>query len=368
VYKHPLSYNQIDAQGLHEVLLKYQHRNHEEMVVDFEKLASTQLLNRPAVAVSSGTAALHLALAVLGIGPGDLVVVPTFSYVASVNPVLYLGAKPVWIDSEETTWNLCPDLLAKALRKFNSKTSRIKAIIVVHNYGVPADMERIMKLAKEYRVPVIEDAAEAWGASINGKPCGAVGDIGVFSFNNNKTVTAFGGGLLTTSNTRWEKRARLLAAQARLPKSYYLFNEVGYNYRMSPLTASYGLLQLEQEALSVGNRKRIFANYCKQISTVHGLSWAQELEGHVASRWLSAFRFSKNKSVKEFLKSADNQGIEIRIGWNPLHKMKHLAGFPKFLNGISEKLFREVLCLPSNIFSDGAVEGLIRTTKVTKGQ
>jgi dTDP-4-amino-4,6-dideoxygalactose transaminase len=348
VYKHPLSYNQIDAQGLHEVLLKYRHHNHEDIVVDFEKLASSQLLNKPVLAVSSGTAALHLALAALGIGPGDLVAVPTFSYVASVNPVLYVGAKPVWIDSEETTWNLCPELLEQALRKFNARSKRIKAIIVVHNYGVPADMGKIMKLAKAYKVPVIEDAAEAWGASIKGRPCGTVGDIGVFSFNNNKTVTAFGGGLLTTSNSKWEKRARLLASQAKLPKAYYLFDEVGYNYRMSPLTAAYGLLQMEQDALSVSNRKRVFEQYCKQLSAIHGLSWAHELEGHKASRWLSAFRFSKSMKVKEFLKSADNQGIEIRIGWNPLHKMKHLSGFPKFLNNTSEALFKEVVCLPSN--------------------
>lgn len=141
MHKHPLSYNQIDAQGLHEVLLKYQNRNHEELVHDFEKAASSHLLNNPVVGVSSGTAALHLALATLNIGPGDLVVVPTFSYVASVNPVLYTGAKPVWIDSEETTWNLCPELLSQALKKFNARSKRIKAIIVVHNYGVPANMK-----------------------------------------------------------------------------------------------------------------------------------------------------------------------------------------------------------------------------------
>ena len=361
MYKIPLSYNSIDAEGLHKVLLSYQHRNHEDLVTDFEKLASARLLNRPVVAVSSGTAALHLALAALGIGPGDLVVVPTFSYVASVNPVLYSGAKPVWVDSEWTTWNLCPELLEQALRRFNARSQRIKAIIVVHNYGVPADMEKIMHLAKTYKVPVIEDSAEAWGASIQGSPCGTVGDIGIFSFNSNKTVTAFGGGLLTTSNKKWEKRARLLASQARLPKSYYLFNEVGFNYRMSPLTAAYGLLKLEQDAQSVGNRQQVFAQYCKQLSVINGLSWAKELEGHVASRWLSAFRFSKSKSVKEFLKSADNQGIEIRIGWNPLHRMQHLSGFPKFLNGTSEKLFREVFCLPSTIISHNAI-GLLRAS------
>jgi pyridoxal phosphate-dependent aminotransferase EpsN len=347
VYKIPLSYNTIDAKGLQEVLLKYQHRNHEQLVSDFEKLASSRLLNKPVVALSSGTAALHLALTALDIGPADWVVVPTFAYVASVNPVLYVGATPVWIDSESTTWNLCPELLEQALRKFNKRTKRIKAIIVVHNYGVPADMEKILSLARQYGVPVIEDAAEAWGASINKQPCGTVGDIGVFSFNNNKTITAFGGGLVATSNAKWEKRIRLLATQGRLPKSYYVFDEVGYNYRMSPLTAAYGLLQVEQDTKRVSNRKQVFERYYSQLSTVQGLTAASELQSHVASRWLSAFRFSGRSRVKDFLKVADNQGIEIRIGWNPLHRMKHLSGFPKFLNGTSEALFKEVFCLPS---------------------
>jgi len=352
VYKHPLSYNQIDAQGLHEVLLKYRHRNHEEIVVDFEKLASSQLLNRPVVAVSSGTAALHLALAALGIGPGDLVVVPTFSYVASVNPVLYLGAKPVWIDSEETTWNLSPELLEQALRKYNSRSKRIKAIIVVHNYGVPADMVKIMKLAKAYKVPVIEDAAEAWGASIKGRPCGTVGDIGVFSFNNNKTVTAFGGGLLTSSNAKWEKLARLLASQARLPKAYYLFDQVGFNYRMSPLTAAYGLLQLPQAGQRVASRQEIFSSYCEAFKKHPGISWARPLPGDVASHWLSAFRFSPPSNAKRMSKELSKKGVEVRRGWNPLHTMKHLSAYPVLNSKISERLFQEVLCLPSGIDSE----------------
>ncbi len=359
MYKHPLSYNQIDAHGLHAVLLKYQHRNHEDLVVDFEKLASSQLLNRPVVAVSSGTAALHLALAALGIGPGDMVVVPTFSYVASVNPVLYLGAKPVWIDSEETTWNLCPELLEQALRKFNARSQRIKAIIVVHNYGVPADMANIMTLAKKYKVPVIEDAAEAWGASIQGRPCGTVGDMGIFSFNSNKTVTAFGGGLLTTSNTKWEKRARLLASQARLPKPYYLFNEVGFNYRMSPLTAAYGLLQLPKADRLVASRQEIFTAYCKAFKDHPAITWTQPLSGDVASRWLSSFRYKDKKGRRDWLKVLVNQGIETRPGWNPLHKMAHLSRFPVFSIGIAEQLFDEIICLPSAFFNEKAVNSIV---------
>lgn len=353
--KEPLSYNSIDAAGLNTILVKYQDRNHEDLITDFEALASTRLMNKPAVAVSSGTAALHLALASLGIGAGDYVAVPTFSYVAAVNPVLYLGAKPVWIDAEERTWNLCPDLLEEALRKFNTRSKRIKAIIVVHNYGVPADMDKIMKLSRQFSIPVIEDAAEGWGASIKGKPCGSIGDIGVFSFNNNKTVTAFGGGLVTTHDVKLAKRVKLLSAQARLPKSYYVFDEIGYNYRMNPLTAAYGLLQLEQDVANVSNRQSVFARYCEYFAQIQKISWAQDLEGNTSSRWLSAFRYSNRKKVKEFVELSNNQDIEIRLGWNPLHKMKHLAGFPKFLGGVSETLFKEVICMPSSAISKAAI-------------
>ncbi len=356
--KHPLSYNQIDIQGLHDVLLNYQHRNHEEIVFDFEKATSSQLLNRPVVAVSSGTAALHLALAALNIGAGDLVAVPTFSYVASVNPVLYTGAKPVWIDSEETTWNICPELLAKALKKFNTKSKRIKAIIVVHNYGVPANMKEIMALAKRYAVPVIEDAAEAWGASINGRPCGSVGDIGVFSFNSNKTVTAFGGGLLTTLNSKWEKRTRFLASQARLPKSFYLFDEAGFNYRMSPLTAAYGLVQMKQSQHLVVKRQEIFTRYSQAFKNHPKISWAHPLEGDVASRWLSAFRFGTSLIPQKIAQSLENAGFEVRRGWNPLHTMKHLSAYPAINSNLSERLFQEVICLPSGAGSEQCLNAL----------
>lgn len=347
MHKYPLSYNQIDAQGLHEVLLKYQHRNHEELVFDFEKAASSQLLNRSVVAVSSGTAALHLALAALDIGPGDLVAVPTFSYVASVNPVLYMGAKPVWIDCEEITWNLCPELLKRALKKFNARSRRIKAIIVVHNYGVPANMKEILWLAKQYGVPVIEDAAEAWGASIKKRPCGSVGEIGVFSFNSNKTVTAFGGGLVTTSNSKLEKRIRFLASHARLPKPFYLFNEIGFNYRMSPLIAAYGLLQMDKTQLLVGHRHEIFANYCDAFKKYPQISWAQALSGDSASRWLSTFRFGTPSKSKKIYQKIEKMGFEVRRGWNPLHTMKHLSAYPAMISGASQQLFQEVICLPS---------------------
>jgi pyridoxal phosphate-dependent aminotransferase EpsN len=219
-------------------------------------------------------------------------------------------------------------------------------------------MEKIMRLAKTYRVPVIEDAAEAWGASIKGKPGGTIGDIGVFSFNNNKTVTAFGGGLLTTSNSKWENRARLLASQARLPRPYYLFTEVGFNYRMSPLTAAYGLLQLPQADQLVAARQKIFSRYCEAFKDQPVITCAQPLSGDVASRWLSAFRYKNKKGRKDWLKVLANKGIETRPGWNPLHKMTHLARFPVFSIGIAEQLFDELICLPSALFSQNAVNSI----------
>lgn len=350
MYKVPLSYNPIDADGLHKIVKQYEGRHHEELILDFEALTSARLLESHTIAVASGTAALHLALMALGIKSGDHVAVPTFSYVASVNPVLYQQAVPVWIDSEETTWNLDPDLLEMALKKSTGK-KRIKAIIVVHNYGVPADMDRIMRLARSYEVPVIEDAAEAWGATLQGKPSGTVGDIGVFSFNNNKTVTAFGGGLVVTKSKQLAARIRLLATQARLPRPYYLFKEVGFNYRISPLVAAYGILSVQQDDKLVHDRQQVFRNYCKSFDKIPAVSWAQPLRGHIASRWLSAFRYPIKKKRSAWIKELENQGIETRVGWNPLHRMKHLKHFSTYLNGTSESLFKEVFCLPSSRFS-----------------
>ncbi len=346
MYKVPLSYNEIDHESYGTLLKSYSGRNHEEIVSDFELEASSRLLNYPTVAVSSGTAALHLALSVLGVKRGDMVVVPTFAYVAVINPVLYLGAIPIWIDSEMQTWNLDPELLEKALKKYGRK---IKAIIAVHNYGVPAQMEAILKLARKNKIPVIEDAAEAWGATIQGKPCGTLGDIGVFSFNSNKTVTAFGGGLLTIRSAKVAERVRLLASQARLPKPYYEFNEVGYNYRISPLVAGYGLIQLRKASELVDARKLVFEAYCKFFQAASNVNWVSPLKDHEASRWLPAFIFSSSFKLKQLIKTIDNQGIEIRRGWNPLHRMKHLEDFPSFLNGNSELLFKKVACLPCNI-------------------
>lgn len=349
--KVPLSYHDLDFDGLHEVLKAYAGRNHEDLVSDFEAEASRQLLNRSVVAVSSGTAALHLALAALDLKPGDAVAVPTFAYVAAVNPILYEGAKPVFIDAEAMTWNLDPELLERALKKF----PKLRAIVVVHNYGVPAQMQRIMALARKYRVPVIEDAAEAWGATVAGVPCGLMGDLGVFSFNSNKTVTALGGGLVTAKSKRLLNRVRHLAAQARLPKPYYLFDEVGYNYRLSPLVAAYGLGQLHRAHQLVTARQEIFKTYCEGFNHHPQVSWATPGAGDVASRWLSAFRFSRQVKPKSVVQYLERKGVEVRRGWNPLHTMKHLSRFPRVTTKLSEQLFQEVICLPSGVGSQQAV-------------
>lgn len=343
MYKVPLSYNPIDTDGLHTVLKQYEGRHHEQLITDFEAASAHHLGKVHTVAVSSGTAALHLALAALNIQPGDYVAVPTFAYVAAVNPIVYLGAIPVWIDAEPTTWNLDPDLLAKAVKRYR----KIKAIIVVHNYGVPAQLKKILALARAHRIPVIEDAAEAWGATCQGKPCGTLGDIGFFSFNSNKTITGYGGGLITTSSKRLANRMRLLASQARLPKPYYEFNEVGFNYRMSPLTAAYGLLHLQQSHHRVTSRQQIFNTYCEVFKNQPAISWVKPLTGDQASRWLPAFRFTSRSQRAHILKQFKQHGIETRPGWNPLHTMQHLAAFPALLNNLSKQLFREVLCLPA---------------------
>lgn len=360
MHKVLLSYNPIDADGLHKILKQYEGRHHEELITGLEAAAAQHLGKVATVAVSSGTAALHLALAALNIQPGDFVAVPTFAYVGVVNPILYVGAIPVWIDAEAATWNLDPDLLAKALQRYR----KIKAIIAVHNYGVPAQMKKILALARTHRIPVIEDAAEAWGATCQGKPCGTLGDLGFFSFNSNKTVTAFGGGLVTTKSKRLANRMRLLASQARLPKPYYEFNEVGFNYRMSPLIAAYALLHLQQSHHRVSARQQIFTTYCEVFKNQPAVSWVNPIPGDQASRWLPAFRFTSRGQRTNILKQFNQYGIETRPGWNPLHTMQHLSDYPALLNTLSDQLFREVLCLPC---TDGVEQVVSVLQKVISG-
>ena len=343
-YQIPLSYNAIDHDGFYRVLEKYKGQNHQLIIRDFEDKIKSMSGAQHAVALHSGTAALHLALKVLGVGKGDKVLVSTFTYVASVSPILYCGASPVFIDSELETWNMDPELLEEALTDLDNKGEKAKAIIVVHAYGMPAQLEKILPIAKKWKVPVIEDAAEAFGATINGKWAGTLAEMGIFSFNNNKSVTTFGGGVLVTGNEDWATHARKLSTHAREDKPYYVHQELGFNYSMSPLNAAYGLLACNEAPDLIKNRRVRFEQY--RVALKGEVTFQEELPGVISSRWLTTVRFRTAK-VQIVRQLTDNQHFEIRKVWNPMHLQPLFKEEKAYLSGHSEALFQSAVCLPS---------------------
>lgn len=349
-YQIPLSYNAIDHDGLHRVLEKYKAQNHQLIIRDFEDKVRSLSGAGHVVALSSGTAALHLALKVLGVGMGDKVLVSTFTYVASVSPILYCGASPIFIDSEETTWNVDPQLLEEALTDLDKKGEKAKAIIVVHAYGMPAQLDKILSIAKKWNVPVIEDAAEAFGATIDGKWAGTLADIGVYSFNNNKTVTTFGGGVLFTDNKEWANRARKLATHARDDKPFYEHHELGYNYAMSPLTAAYGLSQLKEWNKRIDKRRDLMGKYQRAFSELP-IRWQKQSKESNPSCWLTTMgidaRLSGNITSEKIRLTLEKKNIESRPLWKPMHLQPLFSGTPFYGNGVAENLFHTGLCLPS---------------------
>lgn len=343
-YQIPMSYNAIDHEGLHRVLEKYKGKSHQFIIRDFEEKIKMMSGAEHAVALNSGTSALHLALKVLGVGKGDKVLVSTFTYVASVSPILYCGSSPVFIDSELETWNMEPKLLDKALSELIRDGQSVKAIIVVHAYGMPAQLDKILPIAKKWNVPVIEDAAEAFGATINGQWAGTLGDIGIYSFNNNKTVTTYGGGSLMTKNGDWAAHARKLATHAREDKPYYVHEELGFNYAMSPLNAAYGLLECDAAPDLIRDRRARFDQYRSALGGK--VTFQEELPGITSSRWLTSVRL-KEKSLPLLNQLTDNQQFEIRNVWNPMHSQPLFKEEKAYLNGVSEALFASALSLPS---------------------
>ena len=304
-----------------------------------------------AAALSTGTAAIHLALIMLGVKQGDEVLCATFTFAGSANPIIYQGAKPVYIDSEADTWNMCPDLLEKAIKDRMAKGQKPKAIILVHLYGMPAKIEALMAIAKTYEIPVIEDAAEALGASYQGKKLGTFGDIGIYSFNGNKIITTSGGGALVSDNLHYVEKAKHLATQARDPAPYYQHTEIGYNYRMSNIAAGIGRGQMLVLDEWVERRRTNHQAYKAALEGVGGLTFLDEPEGMYANRWLTTLLMPEEnlgkynpETLRQFL---EEDNIESRPLWKPMHLQPVFAHCDSYLNGISEKCFQRGLCLPS---------------------
>ena len=322
-------------------------------VDEFENCLASYCEVNEAAALSSGTAAIHLALIMLGVGVGDEVLVPTFTFSASVNPIVYQGATPVFVDSEDVTWNMDPVLLELALkeRKEQGAGSRVKAIIVVHLYGMPAKMDEILEIANRYNIPVIEDAAEALGSRYKGKHVGTFGKMAIFSFNGNKIITTSGGGALVSGDKELVEKARFLSTQARDKAPHYQHSEIGYNYRISNILAGIGRGQMEVINERVERRREIFMFYKSYLSSLPGIEFLEEPDkNYFSNRWLTTILIdSKITGIsREIIQvTLEKENIESRPLWKPMHIQPVFSKYPASINGTSEELFKKGLCLPS---------------------
>jgi dTDP-4-amino-4,6-dideoxygalactose transaminase len=300
-------------------------------------------------ALSSGTAALHLALIILGVKAGDEVICQSMTFAASANPITYVGAIPVFVDSEETTWNISPELMEQAIQDRIKNGKKPKAIIAVHLYGMPAQMDKIMQIARVYDIPVIEDAAEALGSAINGNMAGTFGDIGILSFNGNKIITTSGGGALLSANAEYVKKARFLATQALDPAPHYQHSHIGHNYRMSNICAGIGRGQMEVLRQRIEQRRANYAFYKKAFAGINEIKWLEEpSKDYFSNRWLTTIIIDSDRYTHEDVRltlQADN--IDCRPLWKPMHLQPVYAGVPYYGKGTCDRLFENGLCLPS---------------------
>lgn len=310
-----------------------------------------------ACALSSGTAALHLALVMLGVGPGDRVVTSSLTFAATANAVKYVGAEPVFIDSDLISWNMDPDLLSEELEESARLGKLPKAVIVVDIYGQCADYERIEAICQQYEVPLVEDAAEALGATYQGRPAGSFGDMAALSFNGNKIITTSGGGALVSSDERWTQRATFLATQARDPAPHYEHTTVGFNYRMSNLLAALGRGQLSDLDRRVRVRRQHNQGYREVLEPLPGFAFMPEAPGCVSTFWLTAVTVNATEAgitctqIRERLAELD---IEARPTWKPMHLQPLYRGCAMRGGGVSESLFVDGICLPSGSNLSGA--------------
>ena len=302
-------------------------------------------------ALSSGTAAIHLALIILNVAAGDEVICSSFTFSASANPIVYQGATPIFIDSEEDTWNMDPDLLEIAIKDRIEKGKKPKAIILVHLYGMPAKVDEISKIANEYEIPVIEDAAEAIGSIYKNEAVGIRGTFGIFSFNGNKIITTSGGGALVSNNKEYIEKARFLATQARDNAPYYQHSQIGYNYRMSNIAAGIGRGQLEVLDKRVLQRRANYKFYTELLKRYEGVTFVEEPDGFYSNRWLTTINVDTKENsglTNEKLRiRLELDNIESRLLWKPMHLQPVFKDAPAYLTGVSEKLFLNGLCLPS---------------------
>ena len=326
----------------------------EEDLATFVNRTGDVPLSKKVVALSAGTAAIHLGLIMLGAGKGDEVICQSFTFAASANPIVYQGATPVFVDSEPDTYNMDPQLLEEAIKDRIAKTGRKpKAIIPVYLYGMPARIDEIMEIARRYEIPVLEDAAEGFGSRYKGQVCGTFGEYGVMSFNGNKMITTSGGGALICPNQEAKKRVMFYATQAREPFPYYQHEKIGYNYRMSNICAGIGRGQMTVADEHVKHHQWVHEQYVERLSGIDGIvvhsAPTSDMEPNY---WLSTIRFEDDKHTIDrellpLIEALSAANIETRPLWKPMHLQPVYQDAPAYVNGISEKLFSCGLCLPS---------------------
>ncbi|MCE7791179.1 DegT/DnrJ/EryC1/StrS family aminotransferase [Salipaludibacillus sp. CUR1] len=315
-----------------------------ENVNKFEEELAEKVGIGHAAALSSGTAAIHLALKAAGVGEGDIVFCPSLTFSATVNPVIYQNATPVFIDSDEETWNMSSQALEEAFEKY----PEVKAVIVVHLYGLSADMDPIMDLCRKYKVSVIEDAAESLGTYYKGKHTGTFGDYGIYSFNGNKIITTSGGGMLVSNNEERIQKARFWATQSRDQARHYEHSELGFNYRMSNVTAGIGRGQLKVLDQRVAKKREIFEFYKKELSNLEGVSFMPNNNWNEPNFWLTSMILDGPVKPIEVMEVLERENIEARPVWKPMHIQPYFFKCDFIGKGVCEKLFEQGICLPSD--------------------
>jgi len=320
----------------------------------FESAIARYVGTEFAVGLSSGTAAIHLALKLLGVGPGDIVITSTVTFAATVFPVEYLNAEPVFVDVDES-WNLDPQLLEKAIASIHSRGLRVAAVIPVDLYGTPANYVELDKVLRAHAIPIVEDAAEALGARFGDRSAGSFGNAGILSFNGNKIITTSGGGMLVTNDEEFAQRTRFLSTQAREERAWYEHAQVGYNYRLSNLLAALGHSQLLRIDDEVSRRRAIREWYRTHLADVDGIQVQGDPHWATSNAWLTVIRVDSGRFpnapewICEFL---DRHNVEARLIWKPMHAQPVFRSKQKFLNGNADALFREGVCLPSGSHLD----------------
>jgi dTDP-4-amino-4,6-dideoxygalactose transaminase len=317
----------------------------------FEKEVVQRVGVKAALAVSSGTAAIHLALKAVGVGPGDLVFCQDLTFAATANPIRYQGAVPVFIDSNHT-WNMCPEALRKAFHRYETLGQKPKAVIVVHLYGLSADLDPILEICREYGVPLIEDAAESLGSSYKGKATGTIGDLGIYSFSGNKIITTSGGGMLVSNDEEKIEKARYWATQAREPVLHYEHRDLGYNYRLSNVLAGIGRGQLRVLDERIAKKKYIFDYYKEHLSGLEGLEMMPVQDYDEPNYWLSCILLNGNVKPTNIIEALEAENIESRPIWKPMHLQPYYKDCDFITlqeqGSVSEDIFNRGVCLPSD--------------------